>query len=173
MVPQLQFLGKQSGIFHQYKLYSSGNGKDWKMLVDKSRNQTDVPHDYIELDKPVRTRFIKMENIHVPTGKFALSGLRIFGNGNGSKPEPVRNFVVLRGDSERRNCWLKWRQTDDAQGCTIYFGVSPDKLYSSIMVYTSNEYYFKGMDKTLPYYFQIEAFNENGVSSRTPVQKVE
>ena len=35
------------------------------------------------------------------------------------------------------------------------------------MVHAANEYYFKGMDKDLPYYFRIEALNENGVSRRT------
>jgi hypothetical protein len=29
------------------------------------------------------------------------------------------------------------------------------------------------MDKEKPYYFTIEAINENGVSERTPVQKAE
>jgi hypothetical protein len=41
------------------------------------------------------------------------------------------------------------------------------------MVYNVNEYYFNGMEKSLPYYFQIEAFNENGVGKRTKVIKVE
>ena len=40
------------------------------------------------------------------------------------------------------------------------------------MVYNVNEYYFKAMDKDLPYYFTIEAINENGVSERTKVQEV-
>jgi len=29
------------------------------------------------------------------------------------------------------------------------------------------------MEKDMPYYFQIEAINENGVSARTQVMKVE
>jgi hypothetical protein len=29
------------------------------------------------------------------------------------------------------------------------------------------------MDKDRPYYFTIEAFNENGISSRTPVLKAD
>ena len=41
------------------------------------------------------------------------------------------------------------------------------------MVYDANEYYGKAMDKEKPYYFSIEAINENGVSSRTKVIKVE
>jgi hypothetical protein len=77
------FLGKTLSLYHQYKLYYSVDGKKWNVLVDKSNNKKDVPHDYIELSQPVQARFIKLENIHMPTGKFAISGLRVFGNGNG------------------------------------------------------------------------------------------
>ncbi len=166
-------LGKHEDLRHQYILHYSLDGKDWQVLVDKSRNETDVPHDYVELKPPTDARFIKVENVHVPTGKFALSGLRVFGKGHGSKPAPVRHFMVLRGESERRNAWLKWQASDDAQGYTIYFGIAPDKLYSNVMVYGSNEYYLKAMDKNLPYYFQIEAFNENGIGERTAVEQIE
>lgn len=168
-----EFMGKTLGKFHQYVIYASADGKKWSLLVDKSKNKTDVPHDYIELPKPAKTRYLKIENIHMPTGKFTLSGLRVFGKGTGAMPDTVQGFLVLRGDSERRNSWLKWKQSGEATGYTIYTGISPDKLYTNIMVYGKNEYYFKGMDKTLPYYFQIEAFNENGLSKRTKVIKVD
>lgn len=168
-----EFLGKQEHIFHQYVLSSSLDGKDWRTLVDKSRNTTDVPHDYVELDGPVDVRFVRLENIHMPSGKFAISGLRVFGNGGGNPPTPVKNFVVLRGESERRSAWLKWQSSDDAFGYTIYMGTAPDKLYNNIMVYGANEYYFSGMDRDCTYYFQIEAFNENGTGNKTPVTKVE
>lgn len=167
-----ELLGKQRGLRHRYILYSSLDGRDWRVLIDKSRNETDVPHDYVELNASIQARFVKIENIHVPTGKFALSGLRVFGKGHGMTPPPVKHFVVLRGESERRNAWLKWA-SDEAQGYTIYFGIAPDKLYNSVMVYGNNEYYLKAMDKNLPYYFQIEAFNENGIGERTPVEKAE
>ena len=41
------------------------------------------------------------------------------------------------------------------------------------MVYDSNEYRLKTMDKEKPYFFSIEAINENGVSGRSPVIKSE
>jgi xylan 1,4-beta-xylosidase len=164
-----QFLGKSQGVFHQYKLYHSLDGKTWQVLVDKSQNKTDVPHDYIELPKPVKTRFIKLENGHMPTGKFAISGLRIFGLGSGAKPAAVKNFVVLRTEKDKRSAWLKWAPVDGAYAYNIYTGLAPDKLYSCLMVHSANDYYFKGMDKDRPYYFTIEAINENGVSARTPV----
>lgn len=173
----VEFMGKTLGKMHQYKIYSSNDGKKWTLLVDKSKNTTDVPHDYIELSKPVKARYLKMENIKMPTGKFALSGFRVFGKGSGAKPEPVKNFVPLRADpkkhGERRSIWMKWQQNEKADGYVIYFGKSPDKLYGSIMVYGKNEYFFTGADRTDAYYFQIEAFNNNGISEKSEVYKSE
>ena len=167
------YLGKFTNIYHQYRLWHSLDGKKWQLLVDKSKNKTDVPHDYIELPKPVETRFIKLENIHMATGKFAISGLRVFGRGKGKVPNSVKGFIVLRQEDDKRNAWLKWYPESGAQGYHIHFGVAPDKLYSSIMVYGKNEYYLKALDKSTTYYFSIEPFNENGVGQRTAVMKVE
>ena len=173
----VEFKGKTLGKMHQYKIYSSNDGKSWKTLIDKSKNQTDVPHDYIELEKPAKARFLKMENLKMPTGKFALSGFRIFGKGAGEKPKMVEDFVPLRADQkkygERRSIWMKWKQNQNADGYVIYFGKSPDKLYGSIMVYGQNEYFFTGADRVDTYYFQIEAFNNNGISERSEIYKSE
>jgi hypothetical protein len=167
------FLGKQQSTYHQYKLYHSIDGKKWNLLVDKSNNRTDVPHDYVELSQPVQTRFIKLENIHMPTGKFAISGLRVFGNGQGAPPDTVQTFIILRTEKDKRSAWIKWSPVGNANAYNIYFGTQPGKLYNCIMVHNQNEYYFKGMDRTLPYYFCIEAINENGVSKRTTVTRVD
>jgi len=51
------------------------------------------PHAYVELQQPVQTRYLKIENIYMPSGKFALSGFRVFGKGNGNKPDTVKNFI--------------------------------------------------------------------------------
>jgi len=166
------FLGKINGIYHQYKIYQSDDGKKWKLLVDKSNNKTDVPHDYTELTQPASARYLKLENIHMPTGKFAISGFRVFGNGNGSKPSSVKDFIVLRTEKDKRSAWLKWRLVDNAYAYNIYAGLAPDKLYNCTMVHGVNEYYYKVMDSQVPYYFCIEAVNENGVSEKTKVVKV-
>jgi hypothetical protein len=166
-------LGKFNDQYHQYKLYSSIDGKKWTILVDKSNNKTDVPHDYIELAKPAQAKFIRLENIHMPTGKFAISGLRVFGNGNGTMPDAVTSFFVLRTQKDPRSGWIKWNPVSNAYAYNIYYGTSPDKLYNCFMVYQNNEYWFKAMDKLKTYYFSIEAINENGVSQKFPVIKVE
>ena len=169
-----EFMGKTLGKFHQYKIYGSTDGKKWQVVVDKTNNQTDVPHDYVELAIPVKYRYLKMENLHMPTGKFALSGFRVFGKGNGTKPNKVENFTVLRSSpkkyGERRSIWFKWQQNALADGYVIYWGKSPEKLYGSIMVYGKNEYFFTGADRADAYYFQIEAFNANGMSERSDIK---
>ena len=37
--------------------------------VDKSKNKTDVPHDYVVLPKAIQARYIKMVNIHMKLPK--------------------------------------------------------------------------------------------------------
>jgi len=168
-----EFLGKSSGVMHQYRLFYSVDGKKWEILVDKSQNKTDVPHDYIELPKPVEARYLKLENLKMPTGKFALSGFRVFGNGHGQAPAAVKNLIVLRTEKDKRSAWLKWPAVDNAYAYNIYFGTEPTKLYNCIMVHDANEYWFKAMDNQKAYYFSIEAINENGVSLPSATVKSE
>jgi xylan 1,4-beta-xylosidase len=168
-----EFLGKQTNTYHQYKLWYSLDDKKWNILADKSNNKTDVPHDYIELAAPVQARYIKLENIHMPTGKFAISGLRVFGKGLGAKPSQVKQLIVLRTEKDKRSAWVKWSPDEKAWAWNIYYGTAPDKLYTCIMVHDINEYWLKTMDSQKAYYFSIEAINENGVSERTKVMKVD
>ena len=167
------YLGKQTDIYHQYKLYGSVDGKKWTVITDKSTNRTDVPHEYIEFNPSITARYIKLENIHMASGKFAISGLRVFGNGNGQKPEEVKQFMVLRTEKDKRSAWIRWSPVDNAYAYNIYYGTSPDKLYNCIMVHDANEYWFKGMDLAKTYYYTIEAINENGVSIKYKTLKVE
>lgn len=166
------FLGKTLGLYHRYKLYYSVDGKKWSVLADKSSNTTDVPHDYVELSAPVQARYIKLENIKMPAGRFAISGLRVFGNGNGEKPGPVKSFFVLRTEKDKRSGWIRWSPVSNAFAYNVYFGTAPGKLYNCIMVHDVNEYWFKSMDREKTYYFSIEAINENGVSERSEVIEV-
>jgi hypothetical protein len=164
-----ELLGKHAGLAHRYLLEASLDGHQWRTIVDKTTSDQDAPHDYIELAEPVEARYIRLENHGVPTGKFALSGLRVFGLGHGAPPDAVTGLEVSRGASERRNAWLRWPASPRAVGYVIYAGASPDKLYTSVMIYGAVDYYFRAMDRDRAYYFQIEAFNENGISPRSEV----
>lgn len=155
---------KAMDLYHQYRILQSTDGKNWSLLVDKSDNDRDVPHDYLELLKPVNTRYLRIENIHMPTGSFALSDFRVFGFGRGQLPEEVRNFKVNRSKSDPRNAQISWNTSANAYGYNIWYGVAPGKLYNCITVNGETNYNFRGMDKGTVYYFSIEALGETGRS---------
>lgn len=162
---------KAMDIYYQYQILMSDDAQNWTLVVDKSQNDKDVPHDYVELSKPFQARYIKMINIHNASGLFAISDFRVFGNGLGEKPKAVNAFNVKRDEKDSRNAMIYWNKQTDAIGYNIYFGIAPDKLYNSIMVYEGNSYDFRGLSKNTTYYFSIEAFNENGISNKSKIIK--
>ena len=164
--------GRIKGLRHRYTLEGSADGENWFKMVDKSNSFKDTPNDYIELESAVSTRYIRYKNIEVPTPHLAMSEIRIFGIGNGKKPAPVKNFQLER-QMDRRDISLHWTKQNNAQGYNVRWGIAPDKLYSSWIVYGDNELLLKSLNTDQTYYFAIEAFNENGVSELSAITKIE
>lgn len=162
---------KDLTLRHRYRMMGSLDGVNWQVLVDRSNSFKDTPNDYVELDTPQTARYIKYENIEVPTPHLAISDIRVFGLGQGKKPIGVENFKVDR-KSDRRDAMITWKATPNAQGYNIRWGIAPDKLYSSWLVYDVNELLLKSLGRDQKYYFAIEAFNENGIGSLSKVVEV-
>ncbi|RWU03979.1 family 43 glycosylhydrolase [Pedobacter chitinilyticus] len=155
---------QDSYIPYQFMIESSVDGKTWKPLVDKSKNRVDVVHDYMVLPQPVKTRFLRITNISTPAGKFSISGFRVFGKGIGNKPSVVQSVNVNRDKTDDRRCKLQWMPVKDATGYMVYYGNDPGKLFHSIMVYDDHELHIPSLNKGVPYYFRVDAFNENGIA---------
>ncbi len=90
-------------------------------LVDKSLSPADVPNDYVELKTPETVRFVRYKNIHVPTPNLSISGLRVFGIGQGKAPKRVSNFKVSR-KQDRRDALITWKKQAGAQGYNVLVG---------------------------------------------------
>lgn len=163
--------GRLLGLRHRYVIEGSLDGQSWTTIVDRSRNFKDVPNDYVQVDRPTRARFVRYRNIEVPTPHLAISDLRIFGLGEGKKPAAVKGLKVDRQQSDRRDALLTWEAGKNCQGYNIRWGIAPDKLYNSWLVYGKNELLLKSLTTDQSYYFTIEAFNENGISE--PARLVE
>ena len=163
--------GRLPGLRHRYVIEGSLDGRSWTMIVDRSRSFKDVPNDYVQVDRPTRARFVRYRNIEVPTPHLAISDLRIFGLGEGKKPAAVKGLKVDRQQSDRRDALLTWEAGKNCQGYNIRWGIAPDKLYNSWLVYGKNELLLKSLTTDQSYYFTIEAFNENGISE--PARLVE
>lgn len=158
-------------LYHQYRIWASDNGRDWTLVVDKSDNDRDVPHDYIELQQPLVTRHIRLENLHMPSGQFALSGLRVFGiDENAPLPAKVKGLKVTRDKADPRNAMITWQPSANAYGYNIYYGIAPDKLYNAITVYGDTAYDMRGLDRDTPYFFAIQPLGESGPGQITPLK---
>ena len=163
--------GRIPGLRHRYVVEGSLNGWDWEVVIDKSNSYKDNPNDYVELPQPARIRYLRYRNIEVPTPHLAISDIRVFGIGEGKKPETVTGFEVKRED-DRRDAMISWNKQKNVQGYNIRWGISPDKLYSSWLVYDNDKLFLKALTTDQEYYFTIEAFNENGISARSKAIRV-
>lgn len=170
---ETRLLGRSPDIFYQFMLEYSTDHKNWKVLADKTQNRTDVPHDYIELERPVKARYIRLTNVHVPDGTFALAGFRIFGSGGGEVPSKVENLEILRSAIDRCRADLKWNKSPGAIGYNIRFGTHRDKLYQSYQVLGAETVTIRSLNSLQKYYFTVDAFNENGITKGHDVVEVE
>ena len=156
-------------IIYGYRILASGDRESWDVIADKSNNADDACHDYIELDTPVKAKYIKIENVRVPDGRFSIYDLRIFGSREGKVPATVNDFKVIRDDADPRKARLEWPKDENATGYIINYGIDKNKLYSSVMVYDTCYLMLTGLNRDVAYYFSIDAFNESGIAAGTKV----
>ena len=159
------FWGRMPNLRQRYLVEASVDGARWRVLVDYRNSFRDAPHNYIELDQPIEARYIRYRHHYVPGKNLAMGNIRVFGLGRGKKPATVKGFTVVR-EADERNVRISWKEVKGAQGYNVLWGVAPDKLYSSWMVYGDNSLDLRALTVGQKYYFAIEAFNENGISQR-------
>ncbi|MFA5769669.1 MAG: family 43 glycosylhydrolase [Bacteroidales bacterium] len=157
--------GREKDICHRFTVTYSLDGKKWEMLEDRSENKTDNSHVYIPLDDKVLCRYLKVNNIEVPGGHFAISGFRAFGKGSGKLPGKIECFTAERNPDDMRSVNLSWSGAERATGYNICYGTDKNKLYLTYTVYEDTKLTINSLNARLDYYFTIESFNENGITT--------
>jgi hypothetical protein len=169
---QINYVDYRSGIFEsdssvytQFRLLHSRDGKGWVELADLTREKRDRPNAYIELPRPVRTRYIRYQHGYVASPNLAIGDIRVFGNGDGPPPVTPTGLTVRR-DADTRNAFVTWKPVRGAVGYNVLWGISPKKLYQTYQVFAERRQPLEIRALTVgqDYWFAIEAFEENGVS---------
>jgi xylan 1,4-beta-xylosidase len=146
--------------YQSFTVQGSTDNENWSMLIDKSNNTVDNRHDYTELSKPVKARYVKITNVFThDEGKFAVQELRIFGNPDKAKFTAVNDVMVVRDPEDRRDATLTWQPVKGADGYVVRYGIEPDKLYNNYMVYDAYTLTIHSLNKDPEYYFKVEAFD--------------
>ena len=165
------FFSDPGKVYTQFKILISKDGKKWEVASDLTQEpKRDRPCAYIELPKPVRARYVRYEHVYVASPILAISEFRIFGSGLGKAPETPKTFTAIR-QKDTRNADLKWDKVQGAIGYNVLWGIAPDKLYQTYQFWNDepNTFELRALNVGVPYYFAIEAFNENGVSKMSEV----
>ena len=76
---------------------------------------------------------------------------------------PVKRGQTVMEDA--MTCRISWEPSADADGYNVRFGIAPDKLYSSYQVYGASQVRLTTLNADQQYYFAMDSFNENGITS--------
>ncbi|MEO0573016.1 MAG: fibronectin type III domain-containing protein, partial [Bacteroidota bacterium] len=144
---------------------------DWVLLKNMDNAKTDNSHFYWQLNEKITCRYLKVRNLEVPDGKFAISGFRIFGKGQGLPPQKPVFMSIKRDSLDRRTAYLRWTPLANTTGYVINYGSDTNKLYHSYMVYKDAHLTINGLNANQEYFFTIEAFNENGITHNDTIKQ--
>ena len=179
---------------YRYLFEYSVDGKNWYPIADRSNavnpanSAQDYSHDYYELVTGIPMRYVRVTNEGpVPAnGKFAISDIRLFGDGGGSAPGAVNDFTLSRVDGrDNRTVQVSWNPVDKADGgyvgYIVRFGVDPNDLNihyqtinnTSVTIPILSTYTDQTMSTPVEYYFRIDTYNNSGVTVGTKVIKLQ
>lgn len=157
-----RYIDTDPALRTRYLLEGSTDGQTWTVLEDKRGADSDLSHDYLSLDG-APLRYLRVTAEELPYGEpFALSGLRVFGKGNGNRPTAVKALAASFTDPMTAE--ITWSAAAGATGYDVKYGIAPDKLYSSHMVYEQSKVLLTTLNKGQTYFVQVDAFNENGIT---------
>jgi xylan 1,4-beta-xylosidase len=146
----------------EWLLEVSTDGTTWTTVQDNRGTGIDAPHKFVTLEAGSLARFVRLTGGAMPYGGyFAVSGLRVFGIGNGTAPAAVSPTATRL---EGRDAAISWAPVDGAQGYNVRYGIHPEKLYSSWMVYGDAELNLSSLNAGHAYWVAVDSFNENGIT---------
>lgn len=156
-------------LYTRWKLEGSKDGMNWEIIEDKSEALTDLPHDFIVCENGMKVRYLKLTIVEVPYSQQpCVSGLRVFGIGEGTKPV-VPVYECSRESALDMRVRIDQTATDYATGYNILWGHAPEKLYHSYMIIKEGkestiEKKIGALVKEKDYYVRVDAFNEAGIT---------
>lgn len=166
-------IGRLRGAGYRYYVEASTDGQNWSKCIDRSWNLRDAPHEYVQLDHPLKTRYLRLVNVSMPAGAlFSVSGFRAFGSGLGKSPGSVKQISVAREGVDRRRMTVKWTPVEGADFYIVRYGIGRDRLFNNYQVYGKDQFEISSLNAEASYYVTVDAINDSGITSGRSVVKV-
>lgn len=143
----------------RYTLETSLDGITWTTREKVAR---ECSNGYYEYSDGIRARYIRVTGGALPYGQtLRISGLRVFGKGDGEKPAQALAAAKRVGPLDGK---VSWQPVPTAQGYNVRYGIAPDKLYHSWLVYDAGEVNLATLMAGQKYFVCVDSFNENGIT---------
>ena len=165
---------EERDLHTRWMLEGSVDGKEYFIIEDKTKAETDLPHDFIVREKGIRVRFVRLTIVEIPYDVTpCISGLRVFGIGTEEKAKaPV--FEAARSE-DGLDLLVTIDGTKDATGYNILWGHEEGKLYHSYQIYREvadvqdkKDAVMKkrigALVKSQEYFVRVDAYNESGIT---------
>ena len=155
-------------MYTRWLLEGSEDGEHFYILEDKREAETDLSHDLVVMEEGRQLRYLRLSCVSVPYGQRpCVSGLRVFGTGNGKAPEEAEFTAERTGelDAEVR------MRAEGAVGYNVLWGETPDKLYHSAMCF-ENTLRISALVRGRNHAIRVDTFNENGITEGKTVLKI-
>ena len=153
---------EEAELLTRWKLEGSTDGENWFLIEDKSSAGTDLSHDLVVREEGFAARYLRLSELAVPYEQNpCVSGLRVFGLGQGEKPAAPVFLAERNGDLDMS---VSIGEQADTTGFNILFGSSPEKLYHSSMVFAAGSHRVGALIKGRDCFVRVDAFNENGIT---------
>lgn len=149
----------QEQPLYDYVVETSLTGDRWERY---GGGETPLPHRLFT--KTAQARYARIRFSSAPyEQKFAISGFRVFGIGNGRLPLEVRPISARRSSLTRAR--FAWSESPGATGYCLRLGISPEKMYTSVLLYGQTEYEATFLcAEATSYYWAVDSFNERGIT---------
>jgi hypothetical protein len=143
-----------------YAVELSADGMRWCTVA--SAVEEDRPHRLIVLDEPTAARFVRVLGGPGAWGsRFALSGVRVFGERDGDPPTAAEASAVR---VDERTARVAWTGAAGAEGVNVRYGRTPEKLYHSWLVRERTDVLLTTLSAGEDYWVAVDAFNGSGVT---------
>lgn len=165
---------EERDLHTRWKLEGSLDGKEYFAIEDKSKAETDLPHDFIVREEGIWVRFVRLTIVEIPYDVTpCISGLRIFGIGTEKKPKAPA-FEAARSE-DGLDLLVTIEGTKGAIGYNILWGHEESKLYHSYQIYCEAadvqekraavmKKRIGALVKSQEYFVRVDAYNENGIT---------
>ena len=137
-------------------------------------NESLNSHPYFPLDDAMQIRYIKLTSFSEAPGegKFAVSGIRAFGDSFGDKPSVAPQAKASRLEDATRIA-VYWDKVDGAQGYVVRLGVDPDEMHIHYTVFGECELEIGCLISGVKYHLTVDSFSEGGLTRGSEIIEIE